>query len=173
MSFFGDNSKEQPMHYGEVYNTWSHLMMAQGCVAKYQFLYNHCGDEQLRKLIQNMMENLIKPEVRQLQNLLKENGVTLPPAPQERPFAEPDRIPPGARFTDQEIATCISNDIATSLVSCSQIIGLSHRMDIARMFALHHADIMRYGAQLMQIMRQKGWLVSPPLYDQTPEFSPV
>ncbi len=164
MGLLSGNQKLEPMHYGEVFSVWKHLLMAKGCVAKYQFLINHAGDKDLKKYMKNMITKVIRPEIDTLDKLLKENGVMPPPAPQERPEIDGEDIPVGARFSDMEIANCVSHDIALALVECSQIIGLSYREDVALIFAQHHQQLVKQGGQLLKLNKEKGWLVIPPLH---------
>ncbi|MEY9865416.1 hypothetical protein ABIE66_000795 [Peribacillus sp. B2I2] len=52
---------------------------------------------------------------------LKENNVGLPPSLPERPIANLEDIPVGARLQDPEISASVSIDISAGLVACSQI----------------------------------------------------
>lgn len=47
MGIMSRNPKEEPLHYGEVFTIWSHLLSNNGMVAAYQTLYNHTGDQEL------------------------------------------------------------------------------------------------------------------------------
>lgn len=49
MGILSGNPKNEPMHYGEVFGTWSFLLTAKGMVAGYQTHLNHAGDEDLQK----------------------------------------------------------------------------------------------------------------------------
>jgi len=158
----GDQQKE-PMHYGEVFSVWSYALAAQGSLAKYQTFLNHAGDEDLRNFLQDSIRNVIQPEIEQTTELLKENGVALPPAPPERPKAHLEDIPPGARFNDPEIAAALSVEHAAGLVACSQAMGQCTREDIAAMFGAFHMKKAQYAAQLLKMNKEKGWLVLPPL----------
>ena len=163
-----NKTKDEFLHYGEVFNIWTHLSKAKGCLVKYQLLINHCEDTELSKFINNMIDNVVTPEIKKMEKILKENGIDIPPTPQEKPKADFDKIPVGARFMEPEIATCISNDIAMNLVACSQIIGLSIREDIGSIFAAHHVELVKYGHDLLNIMKKKGWLIKPPLHTDIP-----
>ncbi len=55
-----------------------HLLAAKGMLAGYQTYSNHTGDGDLKKLIEEAMEGL-KQEIVQTEELLKVNGVGLPP----------------------------------------------------------------------------------------------
>lgn len=163
MGILSGNPKEEPMHYGEIFGVWSYLLTAKGLVAGYQTLLNHTGDEDLKRFIEDSIENVLKPEIQETENLLKENGIALPPSPPERPKACWENIPAGARFTDPEIAAMLSKDIAAGLVACSTIMGQCIREDIALMYGQFHMKKAQYGATLLRMNKEKGWIVPPPL----------
>ncbi|MBO8172487.1 MAG: DUF3231 family protein [Bacillaceae bacterium] len=169
MGILSGNPQEEPMHYGEVFGIWSYLAGSKGKLALYQTFMNHTGDGDLRNFLEDITENVHKKEIEQLENMLKINGVGLPPSPPERPKADLESIPVGARFNDPEIAASVARDIATGLVICSQIIGQSVREDIATMFGQFHLTKATYGARLLRINKEKGWLLPPPLHQKTPE----
>ena len=56
MGILSGNPKDEPMHYGEVFSTWSFLMAAKGLVAGFQTHLNHAGDEDLQKLLVEAIE---------------------------------------------------------------------------------------------------------------------
>lgn len=158
----GDPTKE-PMHYGEVFSTWSFVLSTKGAVACYQVYLNHTGDQDLQKLLKEVIKEG-QQEVEQIESLLKKNGIGLPPSPPDRPEADFNDIPIGARFTDPEIATTLSADIAAGLIACSTIIGQSIREDIALMFGQIHTKKALLGAKALKLNKEKGWLVPPPLH---------
>ncbi|MFC0417768.1 DUF3231 family protein, partial [Cytobacillus solani] len=129
---------------------------------------NHTGDDDLKKLIEEAIQGL-KQEISQTEELLKVKGVGLPPTPPDRPTADLESIPVGARFADPEISASISKDIAAGLVACSQIIGQYIREDIALMFGQFHTAKTLLGAKFLKLNKEKGWLIPPPLHLQTPE----
>ena len=163
MGILSGNPKEEPMHYGEVFGLWSSLMVAQSSVAAHQTMLNHAGDHDLIKLLKEAIE-LAQQEIKQIEPLLKENGVALPAAPPNRPDARIEDIPAGARFQDPEIATALSTENAAGLVACSSMIGKSIREDIATMYSQFHAQKMALGSKLLRLNKEKGWLMPPPLH---------
>ncbi|WP_026688363.1 DUF3231 family protein [Alteribacter aurantiacus] len=167
MGIMSGNPKDQPMHYGEVFSTWSYLSGLKAMVASYQTQENHCGDTDLKKLIHDLIEQG-KQEEEEVTVLLKENGIALPPSPPERAKATLEDIPVGARINDPEIALSISKDIAAGLVACSQAMGQSTREDIAMMFGQFHTVKAQNGAKLLKLNKEKGWLVPPPLHINKP-----
>ncbi len=131
-------------------------------IAAYQTFINHIGDEDLKKLVQDGIEGM-KEENRQVEELLKENGIGLPPAPPERPVAHLEDIPLVARLNDPEIAAAVSKDVAEGLVAASTMIGQCIREDIAAMYGQFHMAKAQFGAKMLKLNKTKGWLVPPPL----------
>lgn len=120
MGILSGNPQNEPMHYGEVYSIWTYLLEAKGMISSYQTLVNHTGDDDLKKLLQEAIQGA-KEESEKIEELLKANGIALPPAPPERPVANLEEIPAGARFTDPEIAAVASMNAAKGLVACSAV----------------------------------------------------
>lgn len=166
MGILSGNPQNEPLHYGEVFGVWSHIFTAKGMLAGYQTYVNHTGDGDLKRLLQEAIEGL-KHEIHQTEELLKVNGVGLPPSPPERPVADLESIPVGARFTDPEISASVSKDIAQGLIACSQMIGQSIREDVALLYGQFHTAKAQLGAKFLKLNKEKGWLVPPPLHLQT------
>lgn len=165
MGILSGNPQEEPMHYGEVFGTWSFLMAAKAAVAGHQIHLNHCGDKDLHKLLEEAIDQA-KQEIKQVETLLKENGVGLPPTPPERPKADLEDIPTGARAQDSEIAAALSKTSAAGLVACSTIVGECIREDIATMFLQFHTQKATLGAKVLRLNKEKGWLIPPPLHQK-------
>ncbi|MRG86877.1 DUF3231 family protein [Salinibacillus xinjiangensis] len=163
MGILSGNSKEEPLHYGEVHGVWSAVYTTQGMVAAYQTMMNHVGDKDLKKVLDEALQ-LCLQDLKQLEPLLKEHGVGLPPAPPERPDANLEDIPTGARINDPEVAATLSADVAAGLVACSTMIGQAIREDIATLFGQMHTQKAQLGGKLLRLNKEKGWLVPPPLH---------
>ncbi|GAA0340581.1 DUF3231 family protein [Bacillus carboniphilus] len=168
MGVLSGNPQNEPLHYGEVFAVWGYLSVTKGNIAGYQVLSNHTGDEDLKKLLEDSIQDM-KREEEKLEEILKVNGIALPPAPPERPYATIESIPAGARINDPEVSAKVSADIAAGLIACSQAIGQSVREDIAMMFGQFHMTKAQYGAKLLRLNKEKGWLIPPPLHVGTPE----
>ncbi|MGY3717713.1 DUF3231 family protein [Sutcliffiella cohnii] len=163
MGILNGNPQDEPLHYGEVYGLWSNLLVAKSALVAHQTLYNHTGDEDLRKLLENVMDNT-KQEVEQIEGILKANEVPLPPSPPERPTANLEDIPVGARFNDPEIAASLGADIAAGLIACSKQMGQGIREDVIAMFGQFHMQKAALGGKLLKMQKEKGWLIPPPLH---------
>ncbi|CAG9620916.1 DUF3231 family protein [Sutcliffiella rhizosphaerae] len=163
MGILNGNPQEEPLHYGEVFGTWSYLLSAKSSIAGFQLQLNHAGDDDLKGLLKDCIEGGTE-EVRQLEILLKENGIGLPPTPPEPPNACLDDIPVGARMPDPAISAALSTTIASGLVSCSTIMGQCIREDVAMMFGQFHMQKAQIGAKALKLNKEKGWLIPPPLH---------
>ena len=137
MGIMSRNPKEEPLHYGEIFTMWSNVLTNNGMIAMYQTLYNHTGDRDLAKLVEEAIAGM-EEENKQLKEILKVNGVGLPPAPPERPNARLEDIPVGAKYMDPEISAILSGNAAAGLVACSTAMGMCTREDIAYMYAQFH-----------------------------------
>ena len=65
MGILSGNPTDEPMHYGEVFSTWSFLTTVKGLIASYQTHLNHAGDDDLKKLIEEAIEGG-QQEIKQL-----------------------------------------------------------------------------------------------------------
>ncbi|HET7627318.1 MAG TPA: DUF3231 family protein [Bacillales bacterium] len=164
MGILSGNQQDEPMHYGEVFAVWSSLAAAQSQQTACEVYYNHAGDDDLKQFISDMVQDVVKPSIKETEQLLKVNEVTLPPAPPERADASRQEIPQGARILDPEISAALAKDITTGLVADSQIIGQATREDIAALFARFHMEKVQMGQRLLRINKEKGWLLTPPLH---------
>ncbi|MUG67852.1 DUF3231 family protein [Paenibacillus campinasensis] len=168
MGILSGNPKDEPLHYGEVFSIWEASMMAKGSISCYEAYMYHAGDKELKKLIQDFLDQA-RLEVKECDELLTDNGISPSPMLAERPAAELEDIPPGARFTDPEIAAKLAADNALGLVSCSKTMGLSIREDVGALFAKYHVTKTALGLRVLRMNKEKGWLVPPPLVAKQPE----
>lgn len=168
MGILSGNPKDEPMHYGEIFGVWAASMAARGAVSCYQTYLNHAGDKDLKKILNDLIEQA-KLEIKECDALLQDNGI--PPAPimPDKPSVKLEDIPAGARFTDPEIAAKIAIETSASLVACSQIMGQSIREDVGALFAKYHLAMAALGMKILQMNKEKGWLIPPPLQVQRPE----
>lgn len=168
MGILSGNPKDEPMHYGEIHAVWMASTAAKGIVSCYQAYLNHCGDKDLKKVLDDLIDQA-KLEIKECDTLLTDNGIAPAPTMPERPPVKLEDIPAGARFTDPEIAAKISADTSLGLVACSQVMGQSVREDIGALFGKYHLTKAAFGLRLLQMSKEKGWLIPPPLQMKRPE----
>lgn len=163
MGILNGKSEEEPLHSGEVFNIWSYLHSTKAYLVTMQILINHTGDNDLKAFLEDLLENSFTQEADQTEIILKEAGIRLPPAPPDRPNVELQDIPAGARFNDAEIADLVKKELRTGKITCSYIMGIANREDIADMFEDFHTQKAEYALKLLNITKEKGWIVPPPL----------
>jgi hypothetical protein len=162
------NPKDEPMHYGEIYDVWSASTMGKGAVSYFQVYLNHVGDKDLKMLINDYIEQA-KQEIKDCDELLQANGITPAPTMPERPVVKLEDIPAGARFADQEIAASMAAGSSVSLVACTQTMSKCIREDVGAIFAKHIAAKTILGTKTLHLLKEKGWLIPPPLQIKRPE----
>ncbi|KKK37332.1 membrane protein [Mesobacillus campisalis] len=163
MGILSGNPKEEPLHAGEVYSLWSHLLDTKGLYVTFQVLNSHTGDHDLKEFLKDYSENVIKKEEEQVETILKENGIRLPPAPPDRPMVNIEDIPAGARFNDPEVAILAGKELMAGKQLCSHISSIAIRTDIAEMYNEFYTEKVEYQGKLLKMIKDKGWLVPPPL----------
>lgn len=163
MGVSGNKPEEEPLHSGEVYHIWSYLYGTKEYLVTMQVLINHTGDHDLKTLLEDLLENCFTQEEEQVETILKETGIRLPPAPPDRPNVEVQDIPAGARFNDPEVAVLVKNELLKGKMLCSYISGIAIREDIAELFDEFHTQKLEHEQKLLQLTKEKGWLVSPPI----------
>ncbi|MCC2684344.1 MAG: rane protein [Paenibacillaceae bacterium] len=172
MGVLSGNPKDEPLHYGEIFDLWSFSAKAKGCVSVYKAFQYHAGDEDLQELLADLVDQA-QLEAKECDQILVRNDIAPSPYLPERPKAQLADIPVGARFTDPEICALIGADLAASITSCSQMIGKSIREDVAGLFGKYHNTKVAQGLKNLRLSKDKGWLVPPPLQIKVPELVQV
>lgn len=162
MGILSGNPKDEPLHYGEVYDVWQFSMQAKGFISAYRAYQYHAGDSDLKKLLGDLIDQA-ELEASECDSLLTHNGIVPSPTLPDRPEVKVQDIPVGARFSDQEIAPMIAAAASMGLVACSQIMGKSIREDVGALFAKYHATKAALGLRILRTSKEKGWLIPPPL----------
>ncbi|AOZ93773.1 DUF3231 family protein [Paenibacillus crassostreae] len=168
MGILNGNPKDEPLHYGEIFSIWSASTAAKGAISCYQAYVYHAGDKDLKEILKDLMDQA-KQEIKELDKLLTDNGIASAPIMPDRPQVKLEDIPVGARFADPEIAAKIAADTSIGLVACSQAMGQCIRVDVGALFAKYHLTKAALGARILQMNKEKGWLIPPPLLVKKPE----
>lgn len=149
MGILSGNPKDEPLHYGEVFGLWSALSAAKGALDNYQVFINHTGDKDLKAFLKQVIESSIKPSIKDIEEILVHNDIAVPPTPAERPEADLEQIPVGARLQDAQVAYMVAADIAAAVVASSQGMSQSIREDVGLLFGQMGAKKAKDGAALL------------------------
>jgi len=158
-----ENQQEEPFHSGEIFHLWSYLLHTKEYLVTLQVLNNHAGDQDLKDLLDDLDENGFTPEEQQVESILKNAGIRLPPAPPDRPNVEVEDIPAGARFNDPEIASLVQKELLTGKLLCSYLMGICVQEDMKSLFSEFHTQKEEYDVKLLKLTKEKGWAISPPI----------
>jgi hypothetical protein len=168
MGILNGNPKDEPLHYGEIFQIWIYSAKKKSTISTYQLYMSHAGDKDLKRLLNNLVQQA-RQAVVECDELLVHNGIIPPPSLPERPLVRLEDIPTGARFSDVEIAVAVGENLASGLIACSQVIGSSIRIDVGLLFSKYYALHLASSAAALEISKEKGWLVPPPLQIRRPE----
>ncbi|MMZ63174.1 hypothetical protein D1872_254140 [compost metagenome] len=56
MGILSGNPKDEPMHYGEIFGVWMASAGAKGALSCYQTYLNHVGDNDLKKILNDLID---------------------------------------------------------------------------------------------------------------------
>jgi len=169
LGILGANPKDEPLHYGEVFDLWAFSTKAKGCISIYRAYSYHAGDKDLKNILEDLI-NQSELEAKECDEILIHNGITPTPKLPERPEVKLVDIPVGARIMDPEIIALAASDTAASLALCSQIMGKSIREDIGALFGKYHVTKAAIDLKMLRTSKEKGWLIPPPLHIKRPEL---
>ncbi|HLR09319.1 MAG TPA: DUF3231 family protein [Bacillota bacterium] len=155
--------QQEPFHSGEIYHLWMYLYYTKAYIVTLQVLGSHTGDHDLKTFLNDLQESVYKEEEQQVEAILKQTGIRLPPAPPDRPNVELQDIPAGGRFNELEITIIVQKEFIYRKETCSYMMGITFQEDIQALFSDFHTTQADYETKLKHIAKQKGWLTPPPI----------
>ncbi|KIL38838.1 hypothetical protein SD70_23960 [Gordoniibacillus kamchatkensis] len=155
--------EDQPLHIGEAMGCWTYLKGLELAKTSVQIGINSTTDHELKTLLEEDLK-LGTSQRKRLHEFMLREGLTLPKAPEELPNSDPTRIPFGAKFTDEIIATDLSLKIVSLIVAAAANAADAVRTDVCAMFIQFQAEKLAFAARLKQSMRKRGWIDVPPFY---------
>ncbi len=82
-----------------------------------KFISTIPGTQILKDFIKDVINNSIKPSIKEIEDILVANDVVVPPTPAERPEVDIEQIPVGARLQDAQVAYAIARDFANGITA--------------------------------------------------------
>lgn len=158
-----DNEDKNPLHIGEVTHFWLLLTLIEEGLGLYQLALNTTKDEQLIHALVNGKQSS-KEVSERLRAFFINEGVTLPPTSEAKPKSDPDSVPLGVKYTDEELANLVSAKIAAEITVIGQGLAVCVRNDACEMFFRIQVELFKYGSSFKKMMRDRGWLKIPPYY---------
>lgn len=155
--------ENQPLHVGEVMSCWIYLAGLELAKTSVQAAINTTTDEELKAILEEDMK-LGTSQSERLHDFMIKEGITLPPAPEDLPVADPGSIPLGVKLTDDVIANELSLKIMSLIMRAAGAASESIRTDVGLLFIQFQAEKFVFAARLKHLMRKRGWIKVPPFY---------
>ncbi|MGE5675315.1 MAG: DUF3231 family protein [Mycobacterium leprae] len=155
---------EPPLHVGEVMSLWTYAADLDDGRVACLFMLNHTADTDLKRLMEHFVADVEEPQSRRLHEFMRESGIPAPATTADKPKADHELVPPGAKLTDFEIANILVTKMLAGLNVLSAALTQSVRADVARMLLAFFHELLKESFVLKQTMAQRGWLKMPPSY---------
>ncbi|HYG59021.1 MAG TPA: DUF3231 family protein [Symbiobacteriaceae bacterium] len=152
------------LHAGEAFGLWVYCEAVAETRSVCLVLINHTEDRDLREVIEHFVDDVLQPQLRQVKEKMLHEGIELPPVTPDKPRADPQQIPVGARLVDEQIANMLVVKVQGLLLFCHEGLSRSLRNDLSTMYYAFQSHVLAQGATLTALMSQRGWLRRPPFF---------
>ncbi|MEH7378589.1 DUF3231 family protein [Neobacillus drentensis] len=159
------DGEKKPLHVGEVMNLWFYLTGVQQSLRGDQISYNIVQDKELKDKLNDVINNVHKPMITELEEFLKKEGIPQPNSTPEKSVGDYRNIPDGAKMTDEEIANFLAYNLVVGINAAVRGLTESVRTDVGYMFAKYQMMKVTFSLTLKTLMEEKGWIKIPPYYN--------
>lgn len=158
-----DNEPKNPLHVGEAMSCWLYLTLMDEAARYIQIGLNTTTDDDVISILQ---ESLHQCDVQgqRFKEFMKKEGIHLPPTSEQRPNSDPNGVPLGVKLTDDEIMNGLSIKTVAAITNCASSASQSIRNDVGALFTQCMLEKMKFGSNLKNLMRKRGWIKVPPYY---------
>lgn len=129
-----------------------------------QVAFNIVEDEELRKLFEDVINNVHKPIIDEIKDFLTKESVPLPETTPAIPMGDFRSIPLGAKLSDEALCNLLEYNIVLGINSAVRGITESVRADVGLMFSKFQMRKVAFSISLKQFSLKRGWLKIPPYY---------
>lgn len=158
-----DDEPKPPLHVGEVMSFWSFLSEIADEQVHSEAGINSTTDPELRKAYQETI-TMLKSQKEIMIAFLRSEGVPLPPLSESKPISDPNKVPPGVKLTDDELANSIGIKMYLGVSYCAAAINECGRNDVGLIWVEFLEEYMTFGSNMKALLKRRGWLKVPPLY---------
>ncbi|RXT05184.1 DUF3231 family protein [Ammoniphilus sp. CFH 90114] len=157
------DGEKPPLHIGEAFNLWYYYSGVVQSKRATEVGFNTTQDEELKKVLEDLMRNVHDPILRELTEFLRNEAVSLPQTTPEKPTVGDFKdIPEGVKLTDVEIANSINwNELMGIQIATRGIIE-STRADVGAMFARFQVMKLTWALTMKQLLQKREWISIPP-----------
>lgn len=158
-----DNSKD-PLHVGEAMSCWTYHAFTGNIKGHVEAGLNMTTDKGVKELLQDGLE-VISSHNEELTEFMVQEGVTLSNNPEKKPDSDPNVIPLGVKFTDDELVNTVNLNFIIAADLCAGAASQSLRTDVALMFMKFQSEKLSMGLKAKELMQKRGWLKTPPYFN--------
>jgi hypothetical protein len=158
-----DNEPKNPLHVGEVMSCWLYLGIMDEASIYIQIALNTTTDDEVTSILKESLKQC-DTQGQRFKDFMKKEGVHFPPTSEQRPNSDSFAVPLGTKLTDNEIMNGLSIKTVASIVHCATAAAQSIRNDVSSLFTHSMLEKMKFGTNLKDLMRKRGWIKVPPYY---------
>lgn len=158
------DGKKPPLHVGEVMNLWFYLTGTQQTLRSDQMAFNIVHDAELKEKLQDIINNVHRPMIRELEDFFRKEEIPLPDTTPDKPIADYKNIPEGAKMSDEEIANLLSYNLVVGIMAATRGFTEAVRPDVAMMFMKYQMIKATFAVTLKDLNQKRGWIKVPPYY---------
>ncbi|EDL66356.1 DUF3231 family protein [Bacillus sp. SG-1] len=158
-----DDEPKNPLHVGEVMSLWMYLALMDEATVYIQIGLNTTNDDVVHKMLTDSLKQCDE-QGKRFREFMKTEGVHLPSTSEQRPNSDSNAVPLGVKLTDDEIMNGLSMKTMAAVMHCAVSASQSIRNDISLLFTQTMIEKMKFGVELKDVMRKRGWIKVPPYY---------
>src|SRR5690625_196638 len=158
-----DNHKN-PLHIDEAIACWTYFSFVSSAIIHVEVGLNTTNDSKLENFLQESYK-VMKSHQKDLSEFMRKEGVPLAHISEDKPESDPNAIPLGAKFSNNEICNTININFIVAVEMCSAFTVESIRTDVGLMFLKFQIDKLSLALKAKELMQEKGWLKMPPFYN--------
>ncbi|WP_169797568.1 DUF3231 family protein [Neobacillus fumarioli] len=163
LSFMKDENKT-PLHIGEAMTCWVFLALIAETQVQTEVGINSTTDPELRKALQEAV-NMFQTEKERISCFMRSEGIPLPPLSESKPISDLNSVPLGVKLTDNELANSLKKKLTMAMGNCAEAAAHSIRSDVSLIWAEFLQEHITFLLTFKSLMRKRGWLKVPPLYN--------
>ena len=161
---FIDEEPKSPLTIGEAMSCWTLLTVVAETQVQTEAGINSTSDPELRKALHEAAK-MLKSQKERLAAFMRLEGVSLPPVSESKPISDPNAVPLGVKLTDNQLANSLNIKVRLSITTCANAAAQTARNDVGLVWTEFLQEYITFEISLKTLMRKRGWLKVPPLYD--------
>ncbi|GAE33702.1 DUF3231 family protein [Halalkalibacter akibai] len=159
-----DDEPKPPLNIIEASYSWLYYSIVKEAIAFEEVGLNTTSDDELKGILTDAIK-MCAAHAEEIETLLRNEGVTLPPVSEPKPHTDHNDIPPGVKLTDEEITNGLAMKILAMTTKSALAAAECVRMDVGARYVQFFNEAAVFGATLKSKMRKRGWAKIPPAYN--------